>query len=116
MNVEVRFRGLSRSGELRLYALRRVEFHLGRFSRELLSVRVRIEDRNGPKGGIDKRCQFDLRGPRFGSAIIEEQDSDAFAAVDIAADRAGRTVARLLGRVRAHLYVAPRIFLVAGKS
>ena len=79
-------------------------------------MRVRIEDRNGSKGGIDKRCQFEVRGPRFGSAIIEEQDSDAFAAVDIAADRAGRTVARLLGRVRAHLYVTPRVLFGGGES
>jgi len=98
MNVEVRFRGLASSPRVRERVMRRIHFHLARFAPSLLSVRVRIEDVNGPKGGLDKRCQFDVRGPRIRSAIVEEVRSDTLAAVDVAAERTGRTVARLLGR------------------
>jgi putative sigma-54 modulation protein len=101
MTVEIRFRGLARSAGLRQRVMRRIHFHLGRFAPSLLSVRVRIEDVNGPKGGLDKRCQFEVRGPRIGAAIVEQLSSDALSAVDGAAGRTGHAVARLLQRRRA---------------
>jgi len=98
MQIEIRFRGIESSPRLREHVVRRIEIHLGRFDAALAFVRVRVEDVNGPKGGVDKRCQFELRGRRFGAAIIEERSDDEWAAVGAAALRAGRTVARLLGR------------------
>ncbi len=100
MKIEVRFRALHASGPLREHVLRAVHFHLSRFGPELSSVFARIGDVNGPKGGIDKRCQFHVRGPRLGSVVIAEVSADAYAAVDACADRAGRSVGRELERLR----------------
>jgi putative sigma-54 modulation protein len=105
MKIEVRFRGLSSSDALREHASRRVHFHLSRFGKEVTSVLMRIADINGPKGGVDKRCQVTVRGPRFGSATLDDLSGDAYSAVDIAVERIGRAVRRELRRVRSKRFV-----------
>jgi putative sigma-54 modulation protein len=100
MKIEVRFRALDPSEPLREYLLRAVHFHLSRFGTELTSVSARIGDINGPKGGIDKRCQLHVRGPRLRSFVVAEVSADAYAAVDACAERAARSVGRQLERFR----------------
>ena len=82
MKIEVRSRALGPSEPLRDYVLRAVHFHLSRFGRELSSISARIGDINGPKGGIDKRCQLHVRGPRLGSVVVAEVNADAYAAAE----------------------------------
>jgi len=77
MKIEVRFRGLESSDALRDHASRRVQSHLSRFGHEVTEVVLRIADVNGPKGGLDKRCQVTVRGPSFGSAVLDEMSGDA---------------------------------------
>ena len=100
MKIEVRFRGLESSDALREHVSRRIHLHLSRFGNEVTAVLVRIADVNGPKGGIDKRCQVTVRGPRFGSATLDEASGDAYSAVDTAVERIGRSVGRGLDRAR----------------
>lgn len=101
MELDVRGRHLQVSAALRSHLARRLAFALGRVSHRIGSVRVRLEDVNGPKGGIDKRCRVSVRGDRGWIVIVEELDSDAYTAVDRAAGRAGRAVQRTLGRMQA---------------
>jgi ribosome-associated translation inhibitor RaiA len=78
---------------------RRLEFALSRFSARVRQVSARVADLNGPRGGIDKRCVITLRRERSTRPIvIEDSDVDPMVAIDRAADRAGRTVARALSR------------------
>ncbi len=100
MRIEVRFRALDASEPLREHVFRAVHFHLSRFGRELSSVSARIGDVNGPEGGIDKRCQLHVRGPRIGSLMVTEVSADAYAAVDVCAERAGRSLGREIERHR----------------
>lgn len=100
MKIEVRFRALDTSGPLREHLLRAIHFHLSRFGRELSSVSARIGDINGPKGGIDKRCQLHVRGPRIGTFLVAEVSADPYAAVDACAERAGHSLGRQLERLR----------------
>jgi putative sigma-54 modulation protein len=100
MKIEVRLRALEPSESLREYVLRAVHFHLSRFGREVSSVSARIGDLNGPRGGIDKRCQLHVRGPRLGSVVVADVNADAHAAVDACVERAGRTVGRELEQRR----------------
>ena len=100
MKIEVRFGALEASEPLREYVPRAVHLHLSRFGRELSSVSARIGDVGGPRGGIDKRCQLHVRGPRLGSFVVAVVGADAYAAVDACAERAGRSVGRELERLR----------------
>jgi len=100
MKVEVRFRGLEASESLREHAARRVHQHLSRFGAQLSAVVVRIADVNGPKGGLDKRCQVTVRGPRLGTSTFEGLSGDPSSAVDAVVERVARAVGRALERVR----------------
>jgi hypothetical protein len=78
---------------------RRLEFALGRFTSRLREVSAHVSDMNGPRGGVDKRCVNTLHLDRSARPIvIEDVDIDPMVAIDRAADRAGRTVARALAR------------------
>lgn len=100
MEIKVRVRGgRGSSGSVWDHAVRRIRFHLGRFGDEISSVLVRISDVNGPRGGVDKRCQVTVRGRRLSSVIVHDLSGDAYSAVDMAVERAGRAVGRDLERL-----------------
>lgn len=99
MHIELSSKGIPVSPEVREHIERRLFFALGRFTARLRGVRVRLADVNGPRGGVDKRCTIQVLLPRVAPVIVEEVHEHAPAAVDLAADRAGRAVARKLDRV-----------------
>lgn len=109
MKIEVRARGVDVSDEMRTYIARRLRFSLGRFDGHLQVVRVRLEDLNGPRGGVDKRCSLELSGDRLGSRFVEVRDSDFHAAVGRAARAAGRTIRDAIDRTRVEAPVPDRI-------
>jgi len=98
MRIETCSKNLPLTRSLEDSIFRAVLFSLGRFADAIDRVRVTISDVNGPRGGIDKQCriQIDLGG--LGRFIVQGMDAKATAAVDEAAERAGRTVRRALDR------------------
>ncbi len=77
---------------------RRLYFTLGRFQRRIERVHVRLEDTNGPKGGVDQRCRIVVRLHGLRNVVIDQLDANIYAALNRATYRAGRTVARRLDR------------------
>lgn len=76
-------------------------FALTRFSRAIRSVTVRVDDANGPKGGVDQQCTVTIHLIRPGEdLVVTHADADAFTAVSRAMVRASRVVARRLERRR----------------
>lgn len=71
---------------------------LDRFQGDIERIQVRLEDLNGPRGGIDKEVRIDLalRGAR--DLTVTQRAGDWSAAVQLAAGRLGRNVARQLDR------------------
>ncbi|MCC6526121.1 MAG: HPF/RaiA family ribosome-associated protein [Polyangiaceae bacterium] len=101
MKIEIRFRSLTANDALEEHAVRRVHLELARFGREVDAVVVRIADVNGPRGGVDKRCQVTVSGRRIGALAVDGRHEDAFAAVSLALGRGARAVGRGLERARA---------------
>ena len=101
MTIDIRFRGLESSESLRAYILRRVRSQARRLGQALRAVIVRVSDVNGPRGGVDKRCQIMLVRPAQPPVTIEEVSADAYAAVDVAVERAALTAGRDVARARA---------------
>jgi ribosome-associated translation inhibitor RaiA len=101
VKIEVRFRGLEASGALREHAVRRIHYQLSRFGQEVRGIVLRIGDINGPRGGLDKRCQITARGKRFSVLSLDELSGDPYSAVDSAVHRMARAVGRELERLRA---------------
>jgi len=94
MNVQVRGQGTELSIALRAHAERCLGFALRRFARRIDRVTVWLEDVNGPRGGVDKRCRIAVRLRPNGAAFVAKSAADAYVAIGRAAGRAGAAVAR----------------------
>lgn len=77
---------------------RRLQFALSRFPTRVREVVVRLADINGDRGGVGHHCRISVHLNPTGTVMIEDIDAVALVAVDRAADRLGRTVARELRR------------------
>ena len=100
MRIGILSRGLALTQAIRDYAHRRLKTALNRYEPMLASVQVRVADVNGPRGGVDKHCVVEVRGPTLAPIIVRERDADLYVALDRAADRVDRATARRLGRAR----------------
>ena len=79
-----------------------IYFAMGRFGTAIERVEVRVADINGPRGGIDKRCQIIVKLFSQGSnpIVVSATEDSLSAAIVYASDRAGRTVGRAIERRR----------------
>jgi hypothetical protein len=77
---------------------RRVRFVLRRLSALVPRVDVKLVDVNGPRGGIDKRCQIELRTDGAGPVVVSSVAKDWRTALDGALARAVRLVLRVWRR------------------
>lgn len=77
---------------------RRVRFVLRRLGWLVPSAEVQMSEVNGPRGGIDKRCQVELRTDGAGSVVVASVASDWRTALDNALARAARFLMRLWRR------------------
>ncbi len=75
---------------------RRLARKLGGHADRVARVRVRFEDVNGPKGGIDVACRIEAVVSGQPSIVVEERAVEAALAFRRAADVVGRTVHRAL--------------------
>ena len=94
MKIQIRHYDSAVTEALRTHTLRRLGFALGRFGESVGDVIVQFSNSNGRGRGVDKCCQIQVGLPR--SVKVVEMDADLFVAVDRAADRASRSVARAL--------------------
>jgi ribosome-associated translation inhibitor RaiA len=98
MNIQIRGIGIPPTEALAAHIERRIAFSLSRFSARLERIVVRLSDLNGPKGGSDKVCRMGFTVKGLEPESVEARDADLYLAVDQAAAKAGRRVARMLER------------------
>jgi ribosome-associated translation inhibitor RaiA len=91
-------KGMRISQATRRYVTRQLRFALNQTQRSIHFVTVRIDDLNGPQGGIDKRCQIHLTLPGLPDIVITDKGTDLNSAVARAFHRAALAVDRLLSR------------------
>ncbi|HJW32883.1 MAG TPA: HPF/RaiA family ribosome-associated protein [Holophagaceae bacterium] len=100
MQIDLKGQGVRFSEALRAHAHRRLAFALSRFEPSLRRVRLHLEDMNGPKGGVDKRCRVVLHLVNGGQVLAEDASADAYDAISGAVERALRGLTRGLERLR----------------
>jgi ribosome-associated translation inhibitor RaiA len=93
-------KGMRISQATRGYVTRQLRFALNQTQRSINFVTVRIDDLNGPQGGIDKRCQTHLTLPGLPDIVITDKGTDLNSAVARAFHRAALAVDRLLSRAK----------------
>lgn len=98
MNIDIKTLGFGLTRGLREHVIHRLATGLGRFEARLRQVVVRLSDLNGPRGGVDKHCQLLVRIDGASPIVVRDTEEDLYVAVDRAAERAGRTLARQVQR------------------
>ena len=82
------------ANELRDLTERRVRFALRRLGWLVPRAEVQMSDVNGPRGGVDKRCQVELKTDGAGSVIVASVAKNWRTALDNALTRAARFLMR----------------------
>ncbi|MEZ6141498.1 MAG: HPF/RaiA family ribosome-associated protein [Zavarzinella sp.] len=100
MRIEIHVRGLKVDDSARMLFERRFKFSLTRLNNRVGRVDVYLSDMNGPRGGVDKRCQIVAEVLGLGQIVVEDKDSDLTNLIDRAAGRLGQTVRRRIARDR----------------
>lgn len=84
--------------QMRDLSIERVRFSLRRLSALVPRAKVQFSDVNGPRGGIDKRCQVELSTEAAGTVVIASLARDWRTALDRSLGRATRVLKRSLQR------------------
>lgn len=84
--------------DLRVLTERRVRFVLRRLGWIVPRAEVQMSDVNGPRGGVDKRCQVELRTDGAGTVVVSSVAHNWHVALDDALARAARFLMRELRR------------------
>ncbi len=100
MQIDIQARDFHLTKALRGYIERRLAFALSARDEHIQRVRVRLSDINGPRGGADKCCHIQVVLAHLPDVVIKDTKADLYTAIDLATDRAGRTVGRRLLRQR----------------
>lgn len=100
MQMSIQCCGFDLTPGLRDYTSRRLASSLRLGNAHIMRLIVRLSDVNGPRGGEDKRCCIELRLKGLSDVMIEDTETDLYAAIDRAAERAARTLTRRLARSR----------------
>ena len=105
MQIDLQTRDIVLTEEISNFVSRRLKFSFGSREEYILRIQVRISDINGPRGGVDKRCQIRVVLPKIADVVVTHTEDDVYIAVDRAAERASyavnRTLARYFNRHRA---------------
>ena len=86
------------ANDLRDLTERRVRLVLRRLGWLVPCAEVQMSDVNGPRGGIDKRCQVELRTDGARSVVVASVANDWRTALDNALARAARFLMRVWRR------------------
>ena len=85
---------------LREVAVDRLKFVMRRLGNFVARAWLRLSDVNGPRGGVDKRCQVELKTDAGGTVVITAASADWHTAIDDALARAAQVMRRQLRRGR----------------
>jgi hypothetical protein len=99
MVMQVIFESRDADGaQMRDMSVERVRFALRRLNTWVPRARVQFSDVNGPRGGVDKRCQVELSTDAAGTVVIASLARDWRTALDRSLGRATRVLTRSLQR------------------
>ena len=79
---------------LRELAVARLQFVMRRLSWLVPRARLQLSDVNGPRGGVDKRCQIEFKTGVGTVLVISSVSRDWRSAIDSALSRASRALVR----------------------
>jgi len=100
MQINVQARGFELTPAIVTHLQRQLRFAFDHLGDRIRRVFVRVSDINGQRGGVDKRCQVQVKLADSSDVVIADVKADIYLAVTRAVERAAEAVTRRLGRMR----------------
>jgi len=94
MHIEINFGNFPSSEALTEQVNAEVEKQLRRHAERLTRVEVHLQDLNGPKGGVDKRCLMEARPRGLDPIAVDHEGGDFYLCVREAAGKLDRALRR----------------------
>jgi hypothetical protein len=98
--AHIRALGVHLNQNTRTAIRRKLDSKFGKFARSVERLSVRLEDVNGPRGGVDHVCRIKVVLRNLPSVVYEKQDTSLNTAIGGALAGAERAVRRTLQRIR----------------
>jgi CBS domain-containing protein/ribosome-associated translation inhibitor RaiA len=98
--ANIRVAGVELGDDDRAYVRQRLGLKLGKFATSIERVTVRVEDVNGPRGGVDQRCRIKVVLSGLPSVVVEHRSASLRGAINGALSAAERAVRRAVRRRR----------------
>ncbi|MEN8719869.1 MAG: HPF/RaiA family ribosome-associated protein [Oceanococcaceae bacterium] len=111
MNLHMQSRPFSLTAGLRQAVRRALRPVDRRFGESLQSVQVRLDDINGKRGGVDKRCRLVFGLPHVEPVVVEALSDDMYRAIGMASRRAQHALDRRTQRRQSGRRTGDRIRL-----
>lgn len=80
----------------------RVSAAVDQYPQRIANIEVHLEDVNGPKGGVDQRCQIRVRLNPKGEVLVNHLAADPYEVVSQLSDRLRNAVSRAVGKLKEH--------------
>src|SRR5262245_21377916 len=100
MTAHIRTAGVELTREDREYIKRRIDAKVGKLERPVERVSFRLNDVNGPRGGVDKVCRAKVVVSGLPRVVVERRDRSARAVVATTLAATERAVRKAIGRRR----------------
>jgi ribosome-associated translation inhibitor RaiA len=98
--AHIRMLGANLDKDKRLQVRQKLNRKIGKFARAIERVSVRVNDINGPRGGIDQVCRIKVVLSNLSSVVVEAKDASLDVAIGRALAGTERAVRRSLQRRR----------------
>jgi hypothetical protein len=98
--AHIRVLGVELDPDDRTYIRRKLGTKLGKFGSSIDRVSVRVEDVNGPRGGVDHEARIKVVLSDLPSVVFVQRDASLAAAIDRALAGSERAVRRAVQRKR----------------
>jgi putative sigma-54 modulation protein len=95
MRIQFRKRNIAMTVALRSQVRRKLGLALGRYGARIEKVIVRLSDGDVHREKAERQCEIEV-GMRTQTVSAQDRDADLFIAVDRAASRVSRSIARAL--------------------
>lgn len=96
MNFGITFRNLKGSGKLLHYIDRRMSFVFAHTRKDIENATITLSDVNGPKGGVDKKCQIVIIPTGMKPIVVSDKQDNLRGAIDRCLFRASQCLHRKL--------------------
>lgn len=100
MKLEIRERDVEITDSIREYIERRLAFALDRFAEKIKIVRLKVQDVNSSRGGVDKYCRLAISFMYSSPITLDSCDTSIQGAIDRVSSKVRSLLARHFERRR----------------